>query len=86
MTYRHFAGWWQTDDLDIKRQYQLIDDQQYQQQLHERQQEKQRLLRFIQLHSAEQLSETSDASAFTVNLPKHLHTVRPVYLHFSLMI
>ena len=67
-----FCGWWQTDDLDIKRQYQLIDDQQYQQQLHERQQEKQRLLRFIQLHSAEQLSETSDAMCVYGELAKAL--------------
>ncbi|ASM52228.1 4-alpha-glucanotransferase [Pseudoalteromonas espejiana DSM 9414] len=67
-----FCGWWQLDDLKIKQQYQLIDEQQYHQQDQLRKTEKQRLLRFINRHSHERLSENSNAMTVYSELAKAL--------------
>ena len=42
-----FVGWWQHSDLKIKQQYGLIDTDEYQQLVQQREQEQHRLLRFL---------------------------------------
>ena len=56
-----FTGWWQHDDLNIKQQYALIDEQQHAELTEVRAQEQARLLRFINQTENKQLTLQSNA-------------------------
>ncbi|WP_039037411.1 4-alpha-glucanotransferase [Pseudoalteromonas sp. ECSMB14103] len=58
-----FTGWWQHDDIVIKQQYHLIDDQQSTQITNQRIDEKTRLLRFINATANLTLTIHSDAKS-----------------------
>jgi 4-alpha-glucanotransferase len=68
-----FVGWWQHSDLKIKQQYGLIDTDEYQQLVQQREQEQHRLLRFLNPQNTS-LSLNTDAfdvySALAVCLAK----------------
>ncbi len=58
-----FTGWWQHDDIAIKQQYHLIDDEQSTQITNQRIDEKTRLLRFINATANLTLTIHSDAKS-----------------------
>ena len=56
-----FMGWWQHDDLDIKQQYSLINEQQCNDLTHQRVEEQERLLRFINANQTNELNLQANA-------------------------
>ncbi|AQP98472.1 4-alpha-glucanotransferase [Pseudoalteromonas aliena] len=57
-----FMGWWQHDDLNIKQQYNLIDEQQCIGLAKQRVEERQKLLRFINANQTQELNLQSNTT------------------------
>lgn len=62
MTYHLFFGWWEHDDLRLKKQYQLLDEQQTSVANAQRETERDKLCRWLSLHGVRGIDLKSEAA------------------------